>query len=231
VIFARDTAGEPAAAACFHCGLPARPGERFCCAGCDAVSQAISGQGLDDYYRLRAGPAVKPRSETPSLAAFDDPVAQARFVRDLDAGIAEADLLVEDLRCAACAWLVEQVLCRTPGVRTASVNFATRRAIVRWERDRVQPSAILAAVHAVGYRAAPYDPERVKLVDAQQRRVALRRLWLAGFAMMQVMMYALPAYVAADGEIGADAESLLRWAGLLLTNRCCAGPASCSPFP
>jgi Cu2+-exporting ATPase len=35
--------------------------------------------------------------------------------------------------------------------------------------------------------------------------------------MMQVMMYAVPTYLAGEGEIGADAGALLRWAGLVLT--------------
>jgi Cu2+-exporting ATPase len=35
--------------------------------------------------------------------------------------------------------------------------------------------------------------------------------------MMQVMMYAVPTYLAGEGEIGADSASLLRWAGLVLT--------------
>ncbi len=42
--------------------------------------------------------------------------------------------------------------------------------------------------------------------------------WLvAGFCMMQVMMYAVPAYVAAPGEITPDIEALLRWASWVLT--------------
>ncbi|HMA09469.1 MAG TPA: heavy metal translocating P-type ATPase, partial [Ramlibacter sp.] len=42
--------------------------------------------------------------------------------------------------------------------------------------------------------------------------------WLvAGFCMMQVMMYAVPAYVAATGEITPDIEALLRWASWVLT--------------
>ena len=35
--------------------------------------------------------------------------------------------------------------------------------------------------------------------------------------MMQVMMYAFPAYIAEDGDITADIESLMRWASLILT--------------
>src|SRR5262249_53519754 len=44
-----------------------------------------------------------------------------------------------------------------------------------------------------------------------------KRLLVAALGMMQVMMYAVPAYVAGDGEIGTDAASLMRWAGLVLT--------------
>jgi Cu2+-exporting ATPase len=44
--------------------------------------------------------------------------------------------------------------------------------------------------------------------------------WLvAGFCMMQVMMYALPAYVAEPGEMTADDGALLRWASWVLTCR------------
>ena len=35
--------------------------------------------------------------------------------------------------------------------------------------------------------------------------------------MMQVMMYAVPAYVAAPGEITPDIAALLRWASWVLT--------------
>ena len=52
-----------AATDCFHCGLPVPRGasfgfdapggwRAFCCAGCEAVSRAITGRGLDDYERL-----------------------------------------------------------------------------------------------------------------------------------------------------------------------------------
>ena len=40
---------------------------------------------------------------------------------------------------------------------------------------------------------------------------------VAGFGMMQVMMYAIPAYIAGDGDMTADIEQLLRWASFVLT--------------
>src|SRR4051794_7081595 len=120
-----------ATADCFHCGLPVpEPGARFCCAGCEAVSHAITAQGLDNYYRLRGSAAAERASPAPSddFTLYDDPEVQARFVRRIGEGVLEADLILEGIRCPACSWLVEQVAARHAGVREASVNYATRRA-------------------------------------------------------------------------------------------------------
>jgi P-type Cu2+ transporter len=233
-VSANDPASRAASAArdCFHCGLPIPAGpvfsheaagewRAFCCPGCEAVSQSISGLGLDDYYRLRASPAPRPGAEPEGdLVIFDDPLVQSRFVRDVSrpaGGAVEAQLILEGLRCSACAWLIEQVAARLPGVASIDLNYATRRAWVRWDPQVAKLSAILAAIRALGYAAWPYEEGRLALIEQREKRALVRRLWVAGLGMMQVMMYAVPTYLAADGEITADAASLMRWAGLVLT--------------
>ncbi|MEO5676532.1 MAG: heavy metal translocating P-type ATPase [Usitatibacter sp.] len=201
---------------CRHCGLPAPAGEEFCCTGCEGVAGAIAGLGLTDYYRLRSVAAPAPAASSEDLAAFDDPAFQASFVRVTE-GVAEAQLLVEGLRCAACGWLVEHALARTPGVESVSVNYGTRKARVRWRRSAARLSTILEAIRAVGYAAWPYEPGRVALVEERERTSALRGLWVAGLGMMQVMMYAVPAYFAGAGDMTRDIASLMRWSGLALT--------------
>ncbi|HET7401022.1 MAG TPA: heavy metal translocating P-type ATPase metal-binding domain-containing protein, partial [Usitatibacter sp.] len=228
----RATVGHAAAGGaqdCFHCGLPVPPGttfrfdagdetRAFCCAGCEAVARSIAGLGLDDYYRLRKSqPATPAATEAQDLHAFDAPAVRAHFVREVSPASAEADLLLDGLGCAACAWLVEKALARVAGVTAARVNYATRRANVRFDPRLALPSALLAAVREVGYAAWPYEESRLALIEARERRTLLRRLWVAGLAMMQVMMYAVPAYLARDGEITADIAALMRWAGLVLT--------------
>jgi Cu2+-exporting ATPase len=42
-------------------------------------------------------------------------------------------------------------------------------------------------------------------------------VFVAGFGMMQVMMYAVPVYLAGDGEMTPAVEQLMRWASLVLT--------------
>ena len=108
------------------------------------------------------------------------------------------------------------MLRRQPGIERADVNYATRRALVRWDPARTSLRQLVNAIRAVGYDAAPYDARRAEEAHRRERRAALWRLFIAGFGAMQVMMYALPAYVS-DGELSAEAGEAMRWASLLIT--------------
>lgn len=218
--------------ACYHCGLPVPPEahyqvtvdeqpRRFCCAGCETVAQAIVGNGLAGYYRHRDALPDSPRESMPvslqDLGLFDHPEYQQNFVRAVGENEREASLILEGITCAACVWLNEQHVARLPGVVAVEINYATRRARVRWDEQRIRLSDILGAIQAIGYRAYPYDAARAEEVAGRERRSMLWRVFVAGFGMMQVMMYAVPAYIAGDGDISPEAEGLLRWASLLLT--------------
>ena len=136
-----------AATECFHCGLPIASAARYvaqvdrveramCCPGCCAVAEAIATAGLSDYYRYRTAVAV-PQTASASLdklRLYDLPEVQRTFVRDgEDDTEKEAALLLDGVTCAACVWLIEHRLRQVAGVRAVDINYATRRARVRWE--------------------------------------------------------------------------------------------------
>ena len=221
------------ASSCYHCGLPIADdvdlsvrigGETraMCCYGCQAVAQSIVDNGLEDYYRSRDALPESPREAMPAvldqLALFDHAEFQKSFVKELGDNEREASLLLEGITCAACIWLNEQHVGRLPGVTAVDINYATRRARVRWDESRIKLSDILAAIAAIGYRAYPYDAAKNEEISRKERRDALWRLWVAGFGMMQVMMYAYPVYIA-DGDMTADIESLMRWASMVIQHR------------
>ncbi len=217
---------------CYHCGLPV-PAEtrhyvkidgrarRMCCIGCEAVAQSIVDNGLTDYYRHRDAMPEPQKEALPAelqeLGLFDHPDFQKSFVQPLGEHEREASLILEGITCAACVWLNEQHVSRQPGVSLVEINYATRRARVRWDERLIKLSGILAAIQAIGYRAYPYDAERSEQIAQRERRSMLWRVFVAGFGMMQVMMYAVPAYIAGEGEMGPDIELMMRWASLLLT--------------
>jgi len=218
-------------AGCFHCGLPLEAvvfpvtidgvGHGTCCRGCQAVAQTIADNGLGAYYRNRtaAPPSARGADLVPAgLAVYDLPEVQRGFVSGdaADGDVREAALLIDGVTCAACVWLIEQRLSRLPGVSSALLNYSTRRARVRWDARTTSLSRILGAVAALGYEAHPYDRRRAEERMRRERSVLLWRLFIAGFGMMQVMMYAFPVYVA-EGAMTADIEQLMRIASLVLT--------------
>ena len=193
----------------------------MCCAGCSAVAQAIVDNGLEDYYSRRDRFADSPREAMPDvisdLRVFDREEIQRGFVSQLAGHEREAALILEGINCPACIWLNEAHVARQPGVVAIRINYTTRRATVRWDARETQLSDILAAIQAIGYRAYPYDPGAMEASRNRERRDALLRLAVAGLGMMQVMMYAFPAYIAGAGGLPADAAALMRWASLMLT--------------
>jgi Cu2+-exporting ATPase len=221
------------AASCFHCGLPnPEPAkwraviggteQAFCCAGCRGIAQTIHAAGLGAFYAQRTAPADRPLDEPDDHGGDDewtrwDDVAHAQgLVRDGGEGTRETSLLLEGIHCAACIWLIESWLARTPGVVRAQINYATRRALVVWNPQRTGLSVILRTVARIGYHGYPYDPSRREALARRESRALLLRMAIAMLAMMQVMMLAVPTYITVDG-VEPEHRLLLEWASFTLT--------------
>ncbi|MGK2952021.1 MAG: heavy metal translocating P-type ATPase [Thiobacillus sp.] len=219
----------PSFSGCFHCGLPVPDGATYpiqfegltkqaCCRGCQAVAQTIIDSGQGAYYTHRTVLPATPQqaeAELAQLGLYDLPEIQESFVRVEAEHIREAALILENIVCAACIWLNERHIAGLPGVLSVEINYATRRARVRWDNSRIQLSAILKAVSDIGYIAHPFDPGRSDDIHRRERNTAIKRLAIAGLGMMQVMMYALPTYTATD--MTDEIRLLMSWASLILT--------------
>ena len=163
-------------------------------------------------------------------ALLDDPQEWSAFSRPepQSAELWSSSLLIEGMHCVACALNIEEALLRVPGVLKAEVGAGSHRARVVWSAARVKPSAWLEAIQSAGYRAVPANDTFARERRKVESRKALWRLGVAGLCMMQVMMYAYPAYIAAPGDLTAEMEQLLRWASWVLTLPVLL--FSCGPF-
>jgi Cu2+-exporting ATPase len=161
-----------------------------------------------------------PLKVTDDFLVLEDPVEQKEFTRfTVTDGkrTAESVLMVQGMYCAACADTVEGVVCQLPGVLSAEVHAATRRLTLQWDPEQIQASRIAQAVGATGYRLLPmHEALSISHRLAEGRKV-LWRMFVAGICMMQVMMYALPAYITQPGDIPPDIQQLLRWASWVLS--------------
>ncbi|WBY02491.1 cation-translocating P-type ATPase [Ramlibacter tataouinensis] len=171
--------------------------------------------------------AVPPPDWAPVL---DEPGAWQEFSRPLAGrdGWWESYIAIEGMYCAACTLTIEQAIGQLAGVESVQVNGSTATARVVWTPQRSQPSDWWRALEKAGYRGLPAGDELQAQPRQRERRKLLWRWLVAGFCMMQVMMYAVPAYIAEPGEMTPDIASLLRWASWMLTVPVLL--FSCQPF-
>lgn len=190
-------------ALCFHCREPlagsklaAQLGERrepVCCAGCQAVAEMIAGAGLDDFYRRRTTSSTRPTRET--WRDYLKPAIANEFIRRGTA-TDSIDLIIENLRCSACGWLIERTVGALEGVASVEVNAVLGRAHVTWRNDVSRLEAVMQTIANLGYGPHPLTAATTMRVHCAERNALLKRFVVASFGMMQVMMFAVAGYSA-----------------------------------
>ena len=193
----------------------------MCCFGCLAVSEAITGSGLGNFYKYRTKAARTPEiineSYIHKISVYDRPELQKQFVRELPDNHLEAVLILEDLVCPACAWLIENRIASLPHVDSIDLNYTTRIAKINWDNIHIKLSQILLEFLKIGYRAYPYSEQQDKLLFEKERKSQLQRLGLAGLLGMQVMMISIALYFGEWGPDEAALKNFFQWVCLLLT--------------
>lgn len=108
----------------------------------------------------------------------------------------DAVLSIPSLHCAACIGKVERALSALPGVDSARVNLSLKRVSVHG--PDVSDDSIIKVLKGAGYDAYPLD---LTLLEAGQDPVGrglLIRLAIAGFAMMNVMLFSVAVWSGAS---------------------------------
>ena len=131
-------------------------------------------------------------------------------------------LAISGMRCAACAQIIEYRLRQLPGVEQVDLHYSSARVEMRWQPEKISLSQIVEAVCALGYRALPLaKAESEAAAEAKAKKMLWWRVFVAGFAMMQVMMYAFPAWLqpvpSVDGDLTPDIDRLLKLASFSLS--------------
>lgn len=212
---------------CHHCGEPMPTDGRLtaliggqqrpvCCTGCRAAAEWITELGLGDYYQLRSRNAERPQQIPAEHAAWQREELQRHVVRELGPARSEVCLLVDGVRCAGCVWLIERALLRVRGVQSVQVNAVNRRARIVFDPALTGLPQLLDMLSRAGYRPLPLDATALDDARRTESRQALKRLLVAGFGMMQAMMFAMVLYVGAGEEMGFATRDLFRWLGFLV---------------
>ncbi|MGK5092967.1 heavy metal translocating P-type ATPase [Deltaproteobacteria bacterium TL4] len=222
----------PSPSSCRHCQTPLHQNRQifylnyqekqipFCCSGCATVWQIITENQLASYYEKRelsGKESLVDLELEKNFSHFDKEVVQQTYVQFTAEGLAESNLLLTQLHCAACIWLIESYLLHQTGVLQACVNFGTQRLQVTWNPEEIRFSEILERLQRLGYPAVPYD---INLQEKQRKHSShqmLSRLAVAGFSAGNVMMLSVSLYAGYFKGISQEYKMLLESVSGLLT--------------
>nr|CCA15286.1 heavy metal ATPase putative [Albugo laibachii Nc14] len=103
------------------------------------------------------------------------PVAEYGDVETSKDDIDEAVFLIGGMTCNSCVHSVESCLQQLRGVVSASVNFATEKAVVRYNKQIIGIRTLIEAIDAIGYEAS-FNPgtDMQKARDDQRSREITR---------------------------------------------------------
>lgn len=215
-----------AAGACFHCGeaLPVEPPRilvddilrEFCCPGCATAAQWIRDAGLAQYYTLRQSNPARSTETSGDYSEWSHPDILSSHAQAVAGGL-EITVAVRELRCAACAWLIDRSLVRLDASVDVSANAATGRVRLRWNPQRIALPVLLRQMAALGFAPTLAGSSAQQRAEQRQHRRDVLRLGVAGLGAMQAMMLAEALYLDTAGQMAPATRDFLRWTALLLS--------------
>lgn len=235
-ILEHEVLGPSAQILCTHCGNPVPVGlveadadTQFCCEGCRAVYQTITGCGLADYYRLRAigdEAALPVASVGGNYASFDTESFASLYVTQVGPN-RQIEFVLEGVTCGACIWLIEKLPEVLDGVVEARLNLRAASVRITWNPSRVSLSKVANLLARFGYAPHPAKGvDRTMLIRKQERRMLID-MGLAFALMGNIMLISVALYAGWAGHMDDTMTRFFRWLSVLLGVTSLAVPGRC----
>lgn len=122
-------------------------GRAYCCRGCASARAVIERLGLTRFDAMGGSPGPVAEVELDERSAL----AMAALAAEACRGSHRITVEVEGVTCASCAWLVEKVARKAPGVRSAILNPA-RGELELLLTDAFEATPLARSLAAIGHR-------------------------------------------------------------------------------
>ncbi len=104
-------------------------------------------------------------------------VAKAGYQTEEKSDSRNVTIPVGGMTCAACAQRVEKALKKLDGVESASVNFATEKAVILYQPRQLRVSAIRETIEKTGYEVLATDRANAADEDRARKQKEIKTLW------------------------------------------------------
>ncbi|WFU54446.1 heavy metal translocating P-type ATPase [Bradyrhizobium pachyrhizi] len=140
----------------------------------------------------------------------------SHYLRNTGAGLVHLDLAVEGINCAGCMAKIERNLSTIPDVTSARVNLTDSRLALEWKAGALDPALFVNRLAELGYKAYPFERDDAETLEALRAQGLLRRLGVAAFAAMNVMMLSIPVWSGNVSDMLPEQRDFFHWLSALI---------------
>ncbi|MBA1335800.1 MAG: cadmium-translocating P-type ATPase [Firmicutes bacterium] len=151
--------------------------------------------------------ALRYDPEKTSLEALIDRVEKAGYGLEEEATIREVTIPIAGMTCAACSSAVERALKKLEGVESAGVNFASEKAVVKYNSSLIRVSQLKQTIERAGYQ--PLELEMDHGTDAEKER-RQKEIELLKKKFIVAAIFTIPVlYIAMGHMLGAPLPGVI----------------------
>ncbi len=187
---------------CFHCQdtLPQTTiqfdNKSFCCQGCKAVYELLSGHELAAFYGQEIAGGIRPTTTTRTQFSFlDEPAFRQQLIDFEEGDLIRITLHLPQIHCASCIYLLEHLHKLHAGIIQSSVHFTKREATITVHSNEIKLSELAQLLSKIGYQ--PNFNKKEDRSKGINKRMLLQ-LGFAGFAFGSIMLWSFPEYLGLD---------------------------------
>lgn len=197
---------------CLHCNQAlAIHQKKFCCSGCQTAYKIIKKGGFASYYKLR---------ELKNGAIFNQPeivcdFALEEFIESSE-NQSSTTLMISGLHCAACIWLIENLLQKQPETITARINLSQKTLFLSWQGDAAKGKKLIKLINQIGYKTLPFDSKNIANLDKHDGENLTKALAVAGFGAGNIMLFSFSLWFANSWQMGVATRQFLHFFSSLI---------------
>ncbi len=210
---------------CIHCGesCPNRSiaigDDYFCCNGCKFVYELLNENNLGSYYKIEDKPGIKVSDKIYDnhFAYLDNEKIIGKLLDFSDASVSKVTLVVPQIHCSSCIWLLENLQKLHEAIISSRVQFLKKEVSITFTHDKLSLRKLIELLASIGYEPQiSLDDYEVKTTSKKGSSLIVR-IAVAGFCFANIMLFSFPEYLSSDGSLSEDFVDFFGYLNLLLS--------------
>lgn len=206
---------------CIHCGdvcrddTVVRDDKYFCCSGCLFVYEILHDTDTQKDYDISKLKYIKPKALTPGEYDFLNTAdIKEKIIQYSINGRTRVIFRLPNIYCSACVWLLENIGRMDSGIIESKVNFLKKEISILYMEELTDLRQIASLLASIGYKPQLNFADLGSEKKEKSDKSLLIKVGVAGFCFANIMLFALPEYLA-KGMLEPDIKTYLRFLSLI----------------